>query len=32
MNPQLFSPHGDMFEYWANAISDYEEEHWKFDR
>lgn len=33
MNPQKFSPHGDMFEYWANAIGDYEDKHWnwKFD-
>jgi HTH-type transcriptional regulator/antitoxin HigA len=30
--PALRSPHGDMFTYWANEISRYEQERWPIDR
>ncbi len=32
MNPPLLSPHGDMLDYWAKEISDYEERRWPIDR
>ena len=31
-NPPLFSPDGDMLEYWGKQISDFEDKYWPMDR